>query len=102
MGRLESLLELLKAEPGDSFLRYGVAMEYAKAARFDEAMTEFEELLKRDANYVAAYFMAGRTQEQAGEPENAKSWYTRGIDVARRVGDGHAAGEMMAALDAIS
>jgi tetratricopeptide (TPR) repeat protein len=102
MSRLEQLLELLKAEPNDAFLRYGVAMEYAKASRFEDAMKEFEELLRRDANYVAAYFMAGRTQEQAGEVENAKSWYRRGIETATRVGDGHAAGEMAAALDAIS
>ena len=30
MSRLEQLLGMLAAEPGDAFLRYGVAMEYAK------------------------------------------------------------------------
>ena len=102
MPRLDQLLELLKLEPNDSFLRYGVAMEYAKVAQYPDAIREFEELLRRDGDYVPAFFMAGRTQEQAGEPELAKDWYRRGIITAKKVGDTHAAGEIAAALDAIS
>ncbi|MGN6369765.1 MAG: tetratricopeptide repeat protein [Phycisphaerae bacterium] len=98
MPRLEQLLELLKAEPGDSFLRYGVAMEYAKAGEFEKALTEFNELLRRAPEYVAGYFMAGRTCEQKGDVEEAKRFYREGIVVARRVGDEHAAGEISQAL----
>jgi tetratricopeptide (TPR) repeat protein len=101
MPSLEQLKELLAIDPADSFLRYGVAMELAKQMRYAEAMSEFEELVHRDADYVAAYFMAGRTQEQDGNVEAARTWYRRGISVAQRVGDTHAAGEIASALDAI-
>ena len=98
MPRLDQLLELLKADPTDSFIRYGVAMEYAKLGEHDKALGEFNELLQRDPNYVAGYFMAGRTCEQKGEIEEAKSFYRRGIATAEKVGDHHAAGEMSSAL----
>ena len=101
MARLEQLLEMLKQDPADSFLRYGVALEYAKTGNFAEAMNGFETLVAEKPEYVPAYFMAGRTQEQAGEPARAAAWYRRGIEVANRVGDKHAAGEMREALEAV-
>lgn len=101
MPRLEQLLELLKADPNDSFLRYGVAMELAKAGRLEESLAEFSELLKRDPDYVAGYFMAGRTCEQNADNEGAKQFYRDGIATANKVGDSHAASEISAALFAI-
>lgn len=101
MARLEQLLALLKDDPHDAFLRYGVAMEYAKAGRHEEALAEFAELLRRDANYVAGYFMAGRTCEQKGDMESAKVFYRNGIAAAKKIGDHHAAGEISSALMAI-
>ena len=101
MARLEQLLELLKNDPNDAFLRYGVAMEYAKAGQHEESLKEFGELLGRNPDYVAGYFMAGRTCEQKGDVEAAKDFYRKGITVAKRVGDNHAAGEISEALAAI-
>jgi tetratricopeptide (TPR) repeat protein len=98
MPRLEDLLPMLEKEPGDAFLRYAVAMEYAKLSHHEEALREFTELLKRNPDYVAGYFMAGRTCEQKGDVEAAKRIYREGIAVAQRLGDGHAAGEMSTAL----
>ncbi len=98
MARLEQLIEFLAAEPEDAFLRYGLAMEYAKLGEHDKALAEFNELLRRNPDYVAGYFMAGRTCEQRGEPEEAKGFYKRGIETANKVGDHHAAGEISAAL----
>ncbi len=99
MPRLDQLLELLKTDENDSFVRYGVAMELAKAGRFDESLAQFTELLKRDPKYVPGYFMMGRTYEQSGDIAAAKDTYTRGIAVAKQVGDLHAAGEIQQALD---
>jgi tetratricopeptide (TPR) repeat protein len=98
MPSLDQLLPLLEADPQDSFLRYGVAMEYAKLGRFDDAMREFNELLKNAPDYVAGYFMAGRTCEQMDDLEKAKTYYRDGIAAAKRTGDQHAAGEISAAL----
>jgi predicted Zn-dependent protease len=101
MPSLEQLQALLAAEPDDSFLRYGVAMEYAKQGRPDEAVAEFAELRRRHPDYVPGYFMGARAHEQAGDIDAAKALYKEGIAVARRTGDEHAAGEMTAALMSI-
>jgi tetratricopeptide (TPR) repeat protein len=98
MPSLDQLLPLLQADPQDSFLRYGVAMEYSKLGRHDDAMREFAELLKAAPDYVPGYFMAGRTCEQMGDVEKAKQYYREGIATAKRTGDTHAAGEISAAL----
>jgi predicted Zn-dependent protease len=98
MPTLDQLLPLLEADPKDSFLRYGVAMEYAKLGRPEEALREFRLLLQNEPEYVAGYFMAGRTCEQNGDVDGAKQYYRDGIAVARRIGDHHTAGEISAAL----
>ena len=101
MPTLEQLLPLLQADPGDAFLRYAVAMEYAKQQRFVEALGEFAELARRHPDYVPGYFMAGRTAEQDGNVAEAKRLYGEGIAAARRTGDRHAEGEISQALGAL-
>jgi tetratricopeptide (TPR) repeat protein len=98
MPTLDQLLPLLEADPKDAFLRYAVAMEYSKQGRHDDALREFAELLKNSPDYVAGYFMAGRTSEQKGDIEQAKQFYRTGISTAERVGDRHAASEISSAL----
>lgn len=98
MPTLDQLLPLLTADPNDAFLRYAVAMEYSRQARPDEALAEFAELARRHPDYVAGYFMAGRTALQKGDTELAKSFYKTGIATAQRIGDKHAASEMSEAL----
>lgn len=95
---LEQLRELLKAEPEDGFLRYGVAMAYMKEGRYDEAIGEFEELIRRDPKYVAAYFMGGQAMQQKGDLAKAKAMYERGIAAAKQAGDDHAASKIGDAL----
>ena len=76
-------------------------MEYAKQSRFEDALGEFAELIRRNGDYVAAYFMAGRTAEQKGDMAAAKSHYGAGIEAAKRTGDSHAASEIASALSMI-
>jgi tetratricopeptide (TPR) repeat protein len=101
MPSLNQLLPLLTAEPDDAFLRYAVGMEYAKQQRFAEALAEFAELARRHPDYVAGYFMAGRTAEQDGNTPEAIRLYKQGIAAAQRTGDRHAEGEISQALFAI-
>jgi len=99
MPSLEHLRALLTADPNDSFVRYGVAMEHAKLGQNAQALAEFTELLRRDPKYVPAYFMGGRTCAQSGDVPAAKELYRRGIAMANQVGDTHAAGEISEALE---
>jgi hypothetical protein len=99
MPTLEQLLPLLEADPTDAFARYAVAMEYAKLGRRAEALGQFAELRRGHPDYVAGYFMAGRTAWQNKDVGEAKRLYAEGIAAAKRIGDRHAESEMREALE---
>jgi tetratricopeptide (TPR) repeat protein len=97
--RLETLKDMVSQNPGDSFLRYGLAMEYRNGGDLEGAVREFQSLMEANPDYSPAYFHGGQTLERLGRTEEARSWYERGIEVTRRKGDQHALSEMQAALD---
>jgi len=94
--RIEILKQMLEADPGNSFARYGLAMETMKAGDLEGSVKEFDVLLERDPNYSAGYFHGGQTLEKLGRLDDARDYYRRGLAVTR---DPHARGEMQAALD---
>ena len=100
--RLDQLEKMLKQDPHDAFIQYAVAMEYARLGQSTQAVERFKLLIHEHPDYAAAYFMCGRTLEQMDQRAGAGEMYRSGIASARRVGDDHAAGEMLAALEAIT
>ena len=99
MSRLDALKGMVEQAPGDSRVRFMLAMEYSNNQRFAEAKQEFDSLINRDPNYVSAYFMAGRACESVGDIAGARGYLEQGIETARQIGDRHAESEMQAALD---
>ena len=99
MSRLEAVKGLVAQDPANSRVRYMLCMEYMSARDFCAAVAELKELLARDADYVAAYYQAGRASEEAGEEDAARAFYRDGMVAAKRVGDAHALSELQAALD---
>lgn len=99
MSRLESLQELAKLDPNNTLIRYGIAMEHKNGGNLGEAVQAFEEVLKINENYAAAYFHGGQALEQMGRVDDAKAMYQRGIAATERTGDGHTKSELQAALD---
>ena len=99
MSRLEAVKGLVAQDPANSRVRYMLCMEYMSARDFAAAVAELKELLARDADYVAAYYQAGRASEEAGEEDAARAFYRDGMVAAKRVGDAHALSELQAALD---
>jgi Tfp pilus assembly protein PilF len=89
---------MLAKEPDDVFLNFGLAMEFAKEGNADSAAAQFDRVLQLDANYVPAYYHKGNTLIGAGRGSEARQVLTRGIQVAQRVGNDHAAEEMTALL----
>ena len=89
---------MVEQDPGNSFARYGLAMEILNSGDHTGAVTEFEELLRRDENYAAAYFHGGQASEKAGNLEKARDFYEKGIEVTTRKGDAHTRSEIEAAL----
>jgi len=97
--RLETLKQLLNQNPGDSFLRYGIAMEHVREEDYEQAVAEFRELLNRNPEYVAAYYHCGQALERLGDVEGARAIYQAGIELCTRTGDLHTRSELQTALD---
>lgn len=96
--RIDQLLELLKSEPNDSFLNYALALEYIKLEEKEKARSIIETILKRDENYLGAYYQLGQLYEQLQQLEKARITYTRGIAIAQHQRNAKAAGELSTAL----
>ncbi len=92
--RKQQIEEMLADDPNDPFLRYGLAMEYVSAGDDEGAARCLHELLAADAAYVPAYLQLGQVLIRLGRTDEARTTYRRGIEVAQRQGDGHAAEEM--------
>ena len=97
--RLDALKAMVAQNPSDSFLRYGLAMEYRNAGDLDSAVREFRAITESNPDYSPAYFHGGQTLEKLGRVEEARSMYERGVEATRRKGDAHALAEMQGALD---
>jgi tetratricopeptide (TPR) repeat protein len=100
--RLESLKRMVEQNPGDSFLRYGLAMEYRNGGDLERAAGEFRALVAANPDYAAAYYQGGQTLERLGRVEEAAEMYREGVAAATRKGDHHARSEMQAALDLLT
>ncbi|HEY7545915.1 MAG TPA: tetratricopeptide repeat protein [Blastocatellia bacterium] len=99
--RREMLEEFVAADASDSFSRYALALELEKENRQREAIEQLREVIARDPSYVAAYYHLGRLLAVAGEMEEARAIYTRGLDAAGKAGDQRTRNELQEALDAL-
>jgi tetratricopeptide (TPR) repeat protein len=97
--RLEMIREMLTQNPTDSFLLYGLANEYKNEGDLTQAIASYRHLMEVNPDYVAAYYHCGQALEAAGDPEGAAATYDTGIEVARRIGDGHALSELRGVRD---
>ena len=96
--RLSKLMKMLEKDPNDPFLLYAIALEHKKGGKLSEALQYLQRTTEKDPDYSVAYQQAAQVHEQAGDLEAAREAYRRGIAVAGRKGDHHAAEEMQAAL----
>ncbi|HEU5352204.1 MAG TPA: hypothetical protein VFU55_11460 [Terracidiphilus sp.] len=101
MDKIAGLREILAMDAKNSFARYGIAMELAKTGATEEALEEFDTLLKNDPEYAAGYFMAAQTLDRAGRRAEAAERLKAGIASAVRTGNRHAESEMQEMLDGL-
>lgn len=101
VNRIEILKSFLEHEPGDSFSRYALAMEYAKKGQMEEARRAFEYVRDHDPQYVATYFQLAQLYRTLGLPHDAEKTYRTGITVATKAGDAHTREELEAALESL-
>jgi Tfp pilus assembly protein PilF len=99
--RRQQIEEMLRQDPDDPFLRYGLAMDYAGAGEYKAAAGCFHELLRINPDYVPAFLQAAKVLQLLGQEDEARLVGRQGVSVARRAGDEHAAGELETFLDAL-
>jgi tetratricopeptide (TPR) repeat protein len=101
MDRVAMLKEILADNPNDAFARYGLAMEYANTGDTATALAEYEKIVVLDPNYVPAYQMGGQLLLNLRRDEEARKWFDKGIEAARRTGNQHAESEMQGILQTL-
>jgi predicted Zn-dependent protease len=96
--RLAFLEKLTREGTEDPLAWYGLAMEYRKLERWDEALQTFTTLRTRKPDYVAMYLMCGQMLGGIGRLDEARAWMEAGLSAARTKGDSHAASELESAI----
>ncbi len=96
--RLELLEKLTSSGQADAFAWYGLAMEYRKLGRVQDALETFETLREKHADYLPMYLMAGQLLLDDDRPGDARPWLEQGIALARQRGDAKALSELEEAL----
>ncbi len=97
--RLDSLLQMLEKDPEDSFLLYGIALEYNSVKDYTNAEHYLKKILNSNPDYVPAYMQLALLMENLNKIEEAKDYYLIGITAAKKTNDTKAAKEMEAFLD---
>ena len=100
--RLLFLEKITSEGSEDPIAWYGLALEYRSLERHDDALRTFETLRAKHPDYVPMYLMCGQLLETMSRPEDARAWYTVGVDAARKQGNSHALGELESALAGVS
>ena len=94
--RLEKLLEFLKNEPGDAFLKYALATEYLRINQTDKALEYYEDLLNNYPDYVGTYYHLGKLYEALDRKQDAINTYETGMKVTKEQRNNHAFSELQA------
>ena len=80
--RIETFKQMLENDPENTLVRFGLANEYLKAERYEEAITTLNDYLQRADDEGAAFGMLARALEQTGQRDEAREAYQRGIEAA--------------------
>lgn len=99
MDRIEKILEFLKANPKDNFLRHALALEYIKLGDDLKARILFEEILTESPDYVGSYYHLAKLLEKMEQTDKAIEYYEKGMAAAKAVKDNHAYNELQAAYE---
>lgn len=96
VSRLDKLLEFIKSEPNDEFLKYALATEYLRLNETDKALYYYEDLTANHPNYTGTYYHLGKLYEALGRKEDAINTYQAGMKITREKRDNHAFSELQA------
>ena len=84
--RIEAFKAMAEGQPDQEMVWYGLANEYVKLERWDEAADALGRVVKLNADFTAAYQMLGTALMNQGRREEARRVWAEGIEVATRTG----------------
>jgi thioredoxin-like negative regulator of GroEL len=97
--RIEALRKMAAARPDDPRPRFGLALEFEKAERWEEAAAELRAYLARAADEGNAYGRLGNALRRLGRDDEAKEAYRQGVAAAYRHGHPSMAAEFEQVLE---
>ena len=97
--RLEKLLEFIKNEPNDPFLKYALATEYLRMNQTDKALDYYEDLVTNHPDYTGTYYHLGKLYEALDRRQDAINTYETGMKITKEKRDNHAFSELRAVYD---
>jgi predicted Zn-dependent protease len=100
--RRQMLERSLAEDPGDTFLRYGLAVQCLRDGDLEEGRAQLRALIAdHPDDQVAAYQQLGQSYAETGEHGMAGAILKAGIAKAQIRGDWHAASEMEQLLESL-
>ncbi|MGD8426160.1 MAG: hypothetical protein PVH63_00955 [Balneolaceae bacterium] len=94
----KQLARQIKQNPGDSFSKFALALEFRKDGEFSKARILFEDILNNDPEYVGVYYHLGKLYEVLDKPYDARELYQKGIDIAKKQKEVRTKSELAEAL----
>lgn len=99
--RITALQGMIASRPADARLRFGLAVEYEKAGRIDDAVRELRVYLDQQEDQGNAWGRLGALLSGLGRGDDARAAYRRGIEQAVKHGHPSMAAELESALEDI-
>jgi tetratricopeptide (TPR) repeat protein len=84
--RIETLRRMAEAHPRDPRPRFGLALEYEKAERWEEVVHTLSEYLSLTDDEGNAWGRLGAALRRLGRDEEAREAYAKGVEAAYRHG----------------
>jgi predicted Zn-dependent protease len=82
--RIDTFKQMLEGDPENGLVRFGLANEYLKAEKYEEAIDALNNYLQKTDDEGAAFGMLARAYEKVGMRDEAKESYLRGIEAAEK------------------
>ncbi|MGM0546739.1 MAG: tetratricopeptide repeat protein [Bacteroidota bacterium] len=96
--KIKQLARQIKNNPGDSFSKFALALEFRKQGEFKKARILFEDILSSDPEYVGVYYHLGKLYEALDHLSEAQKMYRKGIKVASNQNEQRTEKELKEAL----
>lgn len=97
MTRLAQLMKYLGDAPNDPFLIFAIAKEYEGNIEIEKAFEYYQRLVAEHEDYVGTYYHLGKLYEKVDNIQSAITTYKKGMEVAKKLNDKHALGELATA-----